>query len=93
MSSASNNATDAAVLRAPDGTMGGPSDPKTAARLKLVNTALSETGEHILVHFVSTQDQVVTVQLEIEFATRFHQNLGSLLNQLKAMETPPQRWH
>jgi hypothetical protein len=72
---------------------GEPSGPTTAARLKQINTSLSDSGDHILVHFVSTQDQVVTVQLEISFATKFHQNLGKLLEQLKTMETPQPLWH
>jgi hypothetical protein len=93
MSTASNKAIDQGPPSAPDETMGGSQDPAKAATLKLVKTALSASGEHILVHFVSTQDQIVTVQLEIEFATRFHQNLGALLDQLKAMEAPQPRWH
>jgi hypothetical protein len=93
MSSASNKATDHAPPRASNGSMGEPAGPATGARLKLVNTSLSDSGEHILVHFVSTEDQVVTIQLEIAFATRFHQNLGTLLDRLKAMEVPQPRWH
>lgn len=88
MSSASNNAADNALPPAPDGIMGESPGPTTAARLKMVNTSLSESREHILVHFVSIQDHVITVQLEIAFTTRFHQNLGTLLGQLRAMETP-----
>jgi hypothetical protein len=93
MSTASNKAIDQGLPSAPDGTMGGSQDPATAATLKLVKTVPSVNGEHILVHFVSTQDQIVTIQLEIAFATRFYQNLGSLLDQLKAMEAPQPRWH
>jgi hypothetical protein len=93
MSAVPNKATDHRPLRAPDGTMGKTPDPTTAARLKLINTALSSNGEHILVHFVSAQDQVFTVQLEIAFAAKFHQSLGTLLDQLKAMEAPQPRWH
>ena len=58
--------------------LGEPRGRRQPARRKLVDTSLSDSGEHILVHFVSTQDQMVTVQLEIAFATRFHQNLALL---------------
>ncbi len=93
MSSGSNKATDHAPRRAPDGTVGGPPDSTKGARLKLINTALSGDGEHVLVRFVSTQDQTIIIQLEIEFATRFHQSLGTQLDQLKAMAAPQPRWH
>jgi len=88
MSSASNKATEEEPRSAPAETSGGSQDPATAARLKLVRTSLSPTGEHVLIHFVGTQDQMVTIQLEVALATRFHENLGTLLDQLKAMRAP-----
>jgi hypothetical protein len=94
MSSASDKATgDASACASDSSTKAEPPVPTTNARLKLINTALSSNGEHILVHFVSTQDEVLTVQLEIAFAARFHQSLGNLLDQLKAMEAPRPQWH
>jgi hypothetical protein len=62
--------------------------------LELINMAVSADRKKIHVHFVTHGKQVLTVQLEIDLATRFCQGLSNVLGQISAPadENAP-KWH
>ena len=60
---------------------------------ELITASLSSNGKFIHIHLVGGPNQVVTLQLELRVATRFYENLATLLDPAKGKETPQPRWH
>jgi len=62
--------------------------------LKLINMSTGADRKSVILHFLTHGGQVLTVQLEMDMAIRFHRGLGGILERLSsAADNDVPKWH